>query len=280
MSKSPAFQFYPDKWQSHTRRLSDSGYRVYHELLCWMWQHSPDQCSIEANIDAVSCAVVMPSEVVKNAVADIQNAFAPLLQCENGRWVSNGLRKEVEKQAKHSESAKHGASARWKHANAQKDHANAQNPQCIPSPSPSPTPSKDIPSTGEPVAVAKKKRKTKDWWEQPDPLEKYPELADFYSVLISLIGAEHQNAFKIPEGEDEYRSRLTLAQLVYIDGYSPVDVICTLRWVFEEKQDQFGRKQAIFWRGVIQSIIRLRKIGTNSGASKFAQAHEQRVKYA
>jgi len=97
---------------------------------------------------------------------------------------------------------------------------------------------------------------------------------------VALIGTEHPRAFKVPTGEAEFLSKQTIARLVSRDGFSPVDVICTLRWVFECEEEQYGKRQAIFWRGVIQSITRLRKSGKDSGASKFAQAHEQRMKYA
>ena len=145
--KSPAFQFYPDKWQSHTRRLSDSAYRVYHELICWMWQHSEDQCSIQASPEAVACAVAMPTECVRIAFAEIQNAFSPLLKEEGGKWVSNGLRKEREKQKERRDKAQNSANARWGDANASRKHcspdANASREQCFPSPSPSPSPFKE-----------------------------------------------------------------------------------------------------------------------------------------
>lgn len=141
LNKSPAFQFYPDKWQSHTRRLSDTAYRVYHELLCWMWQSSHDHCSVNASIDAVCVATAMPMDKVENAMAEIQNAHAPLLKEDGDKWVSNGLKKEAEKQADRRKKARKSANARWHNANASKTNANASVEQCSPSPSPSPSPS-------------------------------------------------------------------------------------------------------------------------------------------
>ena len=140
MNRSPAFQFYPDKWQSHTRRLSNEAYRVFHELLCWMWQSSPDHCSVDNSPEAVAVAVAMPLHTVTDALAEIQNAFAPLLKCENGRLVCNGLRKEINKQENRRDKASANANARWKDANASKNHADASIPQCFPSPIPSPSP--------------------------------------------------------------------------------------------------------------------------------------------
>lgn len=138
MNRSVAFQFYPDKWQSHTRRLTDSAYRVYHELLCWMWQQASDQCSIEASHEAVSCAVCMPIQYVKDAFADIQNAYAPLLRTDAGRWVSNGLRKEVEKQTARRAQCQKAADAHHKAADARKKAADAPIEHNTPSPSPTP----------------------------------------------------------------------------------------------------------------------------------------------
>jgi uncharacterized protein YdaU (DUF1376 family) len=163
MNRSPAFQFYPDKWKSHTRRLSDSAYRVYHELICWMWESSPDYCSVDASHEAVACAVAMPIECVRNAFAEINNAFAPLLQCEDGRWISNGLRKEASKQNLRRNKAAESANARWNHANASKTHANASSKQCFPTPIPSPSPSsKNI--SFDAVALANRIISNKDGW--------------------------------------------------------------------------------------------------------------------
>ena len=160
--KTPAFQFYPDKWQSHTRRLSDSAYRVFHELICWMWQHSEDQCSVQASPEAVACAVAMPTECVRIALAEIQNAFSPLLKEEAGRWVSNGLRKEREKQIERREKAQNSANARWGDASASRKHcgsdANGSKAQCFPSPSPSPSPFPKEEGTASPPVVPEKKK--------------------------------------------------------------------------------------------------------------------------
>lgn len=148
MNRSPAFSFYPDKWQSHTRRLSDSAYRLYHELLCWMWQHADDHCSVQASPEAVACAVAMPLDTVRIALTEIQNPFSPLLKCEGEKWISNGLRKEALKQGERREKAKSSADARWKGASGMRSHknvdANAQVEQCFPSPSPSPSPKEEV----------------------------------------------------------------------------------------------------------------------------------------
>lgn len=137
MNRAPSFQFYPDKWQSHTRRLSDQSYRVYHELLCWMWQSSEDYCSVQNSPEAIACAIAMQTECVRIALAEIQNPFSPLLKEENGRLVSNGLKKARQAQLDKSHKAKEAANARWKDANAMQTHkpSNAEkvNQQCIPS---------------------------------------------------------------------------------------------------------------------------------------------------
>lgn len=115
-NRSPAFQFYPDKWQSHTRRLSDEAHRVFHEIMCWMWQQSPDYCSIEDSHEAISCMLAMPVDKVRRAMEEIQNKHAPLFKVEEGRLVLNGLRKERNKQELRSEKARDSISKRWKNA--------------------------------------------------------------------------------------------------------------------------------------------------------------------
>lgn len=143
-NRSPAFQFYPDKWQSHTRRLSDSAYRVYHEMMCWMWLQSPDQVSIPSSPEAIAVLISMPTECVRIAVAEIQNEHAPLLKVERGRFVSNGLRKEAKKQAIKREKASESAKTRW-NPDAKRTqcvgNADASSKQCIPIPTPIPIPS-------------------------------------------------------------------------------------------------------------------------------------------
>ncbi len=114
-SRSPAFQFYPDKWMSHTQRLSPAAYQVYHRLLCWMWQSAPDYCSIESAPAAIACAISMSVGSVVEAMVEIQNPYSPLLKLEAGRLISFGLRKEANKQAERREKARRGGYARQGH---------------------------------------------------------------------------------------------------------------------------------------------------------------------
>jgi len=96
MNRSPAFQFYPDKWLAHTRHLSDMACRVYHDLLCWIWQHSPDQHTIRK--DGVYVAIARPREEVDRAMSEVQQPAFRLLKERGEKYISDGLRKEVKKQ--------------------------------------------------------------------------------------------------------------------------------------------------------------------------------------
>ena len=154
MNRAPAFQFYPDKWQSHTKRLSDSAYRVYHEMICWMWQHSEDQCSIDADPNAIACALAMRPHRVKAALSSIQNKYSPLLKREGVKLVSHGLRKEIQKMEDRRKKNSENANKRWVKPMPSHESgiAKSEKSQCSPSPSPSPSP---IPPSGvEPPA----------WW--------------------------------------------------------------------------------------------------------------------
>lgn len=145
MNKAPAFQFYPDKWQSHTRHLSDSAYRVFHEILCWMWQHADDQCSIPSHPEAISTLLAMPCERIAIALQELTNSHAPLLKTRGKKFISDGLRKEAEKLADRRAKMSNNSKQRWKRdVTTMQLHsignANGSFLQCSPSPTPSPTP--------------------------------------------------------------------------------------------------------------------------------------------
>ena len=153
MPASPAFQFYPDKWNSHTGHLSDSAYRIYHQIICWMWQHSPDQCSCPSDPEAIAVLLGTSCERIANALDEIQNPHCELLKMKRTRLHSNGLKKEAKKQAKRRAQTRTAAKLRWDRDKQQmrshtKPDANASTEtyphacvsQCPPSPSPSPTP--------------------------------------------------------------------------------------------------------------------------------------------
>lgn len=153
MNRSPAFQFYPDKWQSHTRRLSNESYRVYHELICWMWQQSDDYCSVEMNTSAIALLLVMHEQCICKALAEIQNKHAPLLREENGRYVSYGLKKEAEKQKLNREKKSAAANSRWSKKQPMQtqctSNADAMQMVCSLSPSLSPSPTLSLSSKEE-----------------------------------------------------------------------------------------------------------------------------------
>ncbi len=160
MNRAPAFQFYPDKWCSHTRHLSDNAYRIYHELLNWMWLQSPDYCSVSRAEAALVVALGRSPGAISTAMAEIQNEHMPLLKEENGRYISHGLRKERAKQTGRSKQARDAANRRWHDADASKmdadayadaspEHADASELPCgriengcspVPTPTPSPVP--------------------------------------------------------------------------------------------------------------------------------------------
>ena len=144
MNKPPAFQFYPDKWDSHTRHLSDGAYRTYHQIICWIWLHAPDLGSIPEAPEAIAVALAKPVETVTAHLDEILNPHMPLLRQENNRLYSGGLRKEYAKITKRRKSAKASADARWGNTEEVEKVCeridNDDKTQCSPSPSPSPIP--------------------------------------------------------------------------------------------------------------------------------------------
>jgi len=112
-NKSPAYQFYPDIWDMHTKHLSDVAYRVYHNILNWMWLHAVDRCSIPDDDLKIAKFTKNTKHRVKKARKEIMDADLPLFLIEEKRLVSKRLRREAEKQQKRHNDAKTGASARW-----------------------------------------------------------------------------------------------------------------------------------------------------------------------
>jgi hypothetical protein len=112
-----------------------------------MWQHSPDQFSICQDVEGIACALAMQMHIISKAIEEIQNKHAPLFRVESDMYVSNGLRKEAEKQAINREKKSKAAGVRWSAEQKQcTSNADASFVQCslIPSPIPSSSPTKDI----------------------------------------------------------------------------------------------------------------------------------------
>jgi len=226
-NRAVAFQFYPDKWLSHTRRLGDSAYRVYHELLCWMWQSSPDHCSIEATPEAVSCAIAQPLQYTKDAFADIMNAYAPLLKLEDEKWVSNGLRKEVAKQAKTRLARQKAAYAKHAAANAENNDANTPVTATllIPTPTPTlfPTPLDLLPPTPLKPSRTRKPRKSdlsltleqqplfERFWAEYPRHEKRAEAVEAWMGFVSTL-ADQEHVIKAASQYAEACSRRCTAK--------------------------------------------------------------------
>ena len=155
MNKSPAFQFYPDKALAGTQHLSPEAFKAYWLMLCWMWLHSPDQCSIPDDPGAWAIAMQLPTDNAKKCMQEIQNKHMSLLYASRKKLYSLGLKKEAEKQRKNREQKKSAANYRWNkekrkmHTHSTRiDSASipqcepASVPQCSTTPTPTPTPLK------------------------------------------------------------------------------------------------------------------------------------------
>ncbi len=157
INRAPAFQFFPDKHLAHTRRLGDLAYRVYWDLISTLWLQAVDYCSVEAKPEAVAALIgTADIERVRTALSEIQNPFAPLLKEEQGRYVSNGLRKEAEKQRSrrltNSTNARKGCAQRRYAAKNKTGETPAIAEISLPSPTPSSSSAPQEHREREPVA--------------------------------------------------------------------------------------------------------------------------------
>lgn len=128
MNRPPAFQFYPDKFLAGTAHLSRSAKAIYIDILCWMWQHSDDFCSIVNSEVVIKLTSHLTNrDYKKYFLGEIMNKALPLFKVEDNRLVSNGLRKEAQKQKEKREKASKNANARWSQCVG---NADASIPQC------------------------------------------------------------------------------------------------------------------------------------------------------
>jgi hypothetical protein len=113
--KAPGFMFYPDKWTSHTKHLSDAAYAVYHKMICWMWDHSDDQFSMTQDPALISLLLSYPESQISAALSEIRNPVMCLLKVRKADncLISDGLRKEAEKQEARRQRGCAAANKRW-----------------------------------------------------------------------------------------------------------------------------------------------------------------------
>ena len=111
--KAPAFQFYPDKWLAGTGHLSPEAYLAYHRLLCWLWLHGKNHCSMKDTTEMWKRATGMNGNSLTSAKKEIMSPDFSLLRKRGVNVFSKGLQKESEKQRKRSQQSKDAIKARW-----------------------------------------------------------------------------------------------------------------------------------------------------------------------
>ncbi len=146
--KSPAFQYYPDKWQTDTRRLSWKAKGIYHELMCVVWIQFQDTCSIPNDDDFISGEIGCNLADWQECKAELLNPHRPILKVtETNRLFISGLHKEAVKQEDRREKLRQNGLLGGRPKNQKvilekpkhKPGSGNQN-ESLPSPSPSPSP--------------------------------------------------------------------------------------------------------------------------------------------
>lgn len=118
--KSPAFQFYPSDWlEKKVLRMTDAAQGIYMRLLCYMWNDSPDQCSIEKDDKIISKLLGISIQKWKKTCNEIMWKGDPIFIETDTHYISKRLAKEREKQLDKSEKATKAVNKRW-HTDAQK----------------------------------------------------------------------------------------------------------------------------------------------------------------
>ena len=149
MTKSPAFQFYPDKWQTDTRRLSWGAKGIYHELMCVVWLQFQETCSFPDDDEFISSEIGCSIDEWQRAKAELMNPLRPIItKLETNRLLVGGLLKEANKQRERRESLRQNGmlggrpknhkviSGEAKHASSGNQNESLPSPPLSPSPSP------------------------------------------------------------------------------------------------------------------------------------------------
>jgi hypothetical protein len=103
MTKSPAFQFYPDKWSPETKRLSWKAKGLFYELSSVVWQQYQDTCSIPDDDDFIASELGCTTAEWLEAKAEIMNPLRPLLTKQTNRLVFPLLLEQAVKQVERRE---------------------------------------------------------------------------------------------------------------------------------------------------------------------------------
>lgn len=118
-NKIPAFPFYPKDWLTDELVISMTRTQrsMYFDLLCHMWTHSRDQCSIENNHAHISRILGEPVAKVDAMMKLIQHPGRTKFAEKKGKYISRKLqkvRRELVKRSKvNKERATKAANARW-----------------------------------------------------------------------------------------------------------------------------------------------------------------------
>jgi len=119
-NKSPAFQWYPDKALTDTRRLSWTAKGIYRELLDVIWMQFQKNCTIPDDDTFIASELGCDMDLWLSAKKEIMNEYRPLFKKTPQGLLSKGLKKESEKQKEWREKSRAGG---VKSANARKQRA-------------------------------------------------------------------------------------------------------------------------------------------------------------
>ena len=118
-NKIPAFPFYPKDWLTDELVISMTRDErsMYFDLLCHMWTHSRDQCSIENDHAHISRVLGEPVAKVDAMMKLIQHPGRTKFAEKKGKYISRKLqkvRRELVRRSKaNKERATKAANARW-----------------------------------------------------------------------------------------------------------------------------------------------------------------------
>lgn len=111
--KAPSFLLYPAN-ALESDVLKPVAFKAYWLVLWWMWLNSEDHCSIQNSQGLIQrIAKLTKTQYATAWMGEVMFFGAEMLKVEGERLVSNGLRKQAQRQSARRKQAKEAADKRW-----------------------------------------------------------------------------------------------------------------------------------------------------------------------
>ena len=280
--RSPSFAYFGEKVKRNTIHLSDGSFRLYHEIMIWMWASSHDGFSIPNDLKVLR-QYVMPQwskAKIKKCFEELQAPPLPVFTTRSREGgvdlVSLELKAYLEFSSARSRAGRAGGLASSKSvskpevrgvASFEQEAKQDPNLDYISSSSTCSSSRSRLGPEPEPGPA-----------QGPNPLVVAASVLQHnYASLVDALEAAHPTLRLEPDlrfWDAQNRWARTLLALVHLDGFTVDDVVTVILWCLQD-----NHRDAVFWRKQVLSFGNLRQKteGSDKMMTKFAVIHERWV---